>query len=51
MVTQDQAESMQGVGSGTHVNTPPSISLPKGGWAIRGIGEKFAADPVTERDR
>ena len=26
---------------------PPSISLPKGGSAIRGIGEKFAASPVT----
>src|SRR2546423_13827634 len=25
----------------------PSISLPKGGGAIRGIGEKFAANPVT----
>jgi RHS repeat-associated protein len=26
---------------------PPSISLPKGGGAIRGIGEKFTANPVT----
>src|SRR3954468_18538648 len=26
---------------------PPSISLPKGGGAIRGIGEKFAANPMT----
>src|SRR5688572_11793163 len=25
----------------------PSISLPKGGGAIRGLGEKFAANPVT----
>lgn len=25
----------------------PSISLPKGGGAIKGIGEKFAANPVT----
>jgi len=25
----------------------PSISLPKGGGAIRGIGEKFSASPVT----
>jgi hypothetical protein len=25
----------------------PTISLPKGGGAIRGIGEKFAANPVT----
>src|SRR5437868_12093736 len=25
----------------------PTISLPKGGGAIRGIGEKFDANPVT----
>lgn len=25
----------------------PSISLPKGGGAIRGMGQKFAANPVT----
>jgi hypothetical protein len=25
----------------------PTISVPKGGGAIRGIGEKFAANPVT----
>src|SRR5712691_2309424 len=25
----------------------PSITLPKGGGALRGIGEKFAANPVT----
>ncbi len=29
------------------LGTPPSISLPKGGGAIRGMGEKFAANPVT----
>src|SRR6201984_3454675 len=28
-------------------STVPSITLPKGGGAIRGIGEKFAANPVT----
>jgi Salmonella virulence plasmid 65kDa B protein len=27
--------------------TPPRISLPKGGGAIRGIDEKFAANSVT----
>jgi hypothetical protein len=27
--------------------TPPALSLPKGGGAIRGMGEKFAANPVT----
>src|SRR5271157_5886228 len=26
---------------------PPVLSLPKGGGAIRGIGEKFAANPVA----
>ena len=26
---------------------PPTLSLPKGGGAIRGIGEKFTANPVT----
>ena len=31
----------------THLIQPPSISLPKGGGAIRGMGEKFAANPVT----
>ena len=30
-----------------HQIPPPSISLPKGGGAIRGMGEKFAANPVT----
>jgi len=25
----------------------PTISLPKGGGAIRGMGENFAANPVT----
>src|ERR1700758_4475504 len=36
--TQSGAEQKQ---------APPSISLPKGGGAIRGIGEKFSANPVT----
>lgn len=27
--------------------TPPAVSLPKGGGAIKGMGEKFAANPVT----
>jgi hypothetical protein len=35
------AERNQGIAQ------PPSISLPKGGGAIRGMGEKFAANPVT----
>ena len=35
----EQAAQQQGM--------PPAISLPKGGGAIRGVGEKFAANPVT----
>src|SRR5690349_2836021 len=29
------------------LNTPPAISLQKGGGAIRDLGEKFTANPVT----
>ncbi len=29
------------------LTAPPAISLPNGGGAIRGMGEKFAANPVT----
>ncbi len=32
---------------GAKAPATPAISLPKGGGAIRGIGEKFAANPVT----
>ena len=30
-----------------HEVSAPAITLPKGGGAIHGIGEKFAANPVT----
>src|SRR5512137_760135 len=40
---QDKSQS----DSKSHIISPPAISLPKGGGAIRGIGEKFAANPVT----
>ncbi|HET9700225.1 MAG TPA: SpvB/TcaC N-terminal domain-containing protein, partial [Burkholderiales bacterium] len=33
--------------AGEFLISPPAISLPKGGGAIRGIGEKFTANPVT----
>src|SRR5437588_11078410 len=39
--TQKNAEHAAKAASG------PTISLPKGGGAIKGIGEKFAANPVT----
>src|SRR5437899_5268551 len=32
---------------GQKTSSAPQISLPKGGGAIRGIGEKFGANPVT----
>lgn len=32
--------------NGSHAHSP-AISIPKGGGAIRGMGEKFAANPVT----
>jgi RHS repeat-associated protein len=34
-------------GGGSSAFAAPSISLPKGGGAIRGVGEKFAANPVS----
>jgi hypothetical protein len=40
--TKDRADPSQAASS-----QAPAISLPKGGGAIRGIGEKFAANPVT----
>ncbi len=36
-----------GQSSGVLSASPPAISLPKGGGAIRGMGEKFTANPVT----
>ena len=33
--------------SGKSPNVVPQLSLPKGGGAIRGMGEKFSANPVT----
>ncbi len=49
--TQPRAdgESQPGTGGGPQPADPglPTISQPKGGGAIRGLGEKFAANPVT----
>ncbi|GIX46751.1 MAG: hypothetical protein KatS3mg131_0962 [Candidatus Tectimicrobiota bacterium] len=44
MATPQKTEERQAVPQGT---AAPAISLPKGGGAIRGMGEKFAANPVT----
>src|SRR5215470_10705970 len=42
-----QAETSNTRSDGEQKPAVPSISLPKGGGAIRCIGEKFAANPVT----
>src|SRR3954466_13648265 len=47
MVTMASPESAKTSGKGEPKPATPSINLPKGGGAIRGIGEKFAANPVT----
>ncbi|MGE3163994.1 MAG: SpvB/TcaC N-terminal domain-containing protein [Planctomycetota bacterium] len=44
MASPEKTESRS---DGGQASAAPSISLPKGGGAIRGVGEKFAADPVT----
>jgi RHS repeat-associated protein len=49
-VQQQNAEGDREVSSseeGSFSQSTPTITLPKGGGAIRGIGEKFAANPVT----
>ena len=43
--TEGRAESASSEAS--FAVAAPSLTLPKGGGAIRGIGEKFAANPVT----
>jgi RHS repeat-associated protein len=42
-----QASQSDSEGKQSFQISAPSISLPKGGGAIRGMGEKFAANPVT----
>ncbi|MGE5290320.1 MAG: SpvB/TcaC N-terminal domain-containing protein [Micromonosporaceae bacterium] len=41
------AQKASGGTTGYAKSAAPAIALPKGGGAIRGIGEKFAANPVT----
>ena len=40
-------ENSQESAAKTNIVAPPTLPLPKGGCAISGIGEKFAANPVT----
>ena len=41
-----QSSSSQNQNPQSHLIQAPSINLPKGGGAIRGIGEKFTTNPV-----
>jgi len=41
------AESPKARSDGEQKPSVPAISMPKGSGAIRGMGEKFAANPVT----
>jgi RHS repeat-associated protein len=56
MKSPEQARPTSGAATGSQADqgsqdnfrvSAPSLSLPKGGGAIRGLGEKFAANPVT----
>src|SRR5947208_8104509 len=47
MMTEQKPDVKSNAGPQSGAVVAPSISLPKGGGAIRGIGEKFAANPVT----
>jgi RHS repeat-associated protein len=44
---ESQAQAADNGASDKFRVSAPQMSLPKGGGAIRGIGEKFAANPVT----
>ena len=45
--TGNNTKNESGQTDNKFLTTPPTISLPKGGGALRGIGEKFTANPVT----
>lgn len=42
-----QASEARGEATAGQAFSPPALSLPKGGGAIRGMGEKLTANPVT----
>jgi RHS repeat-associated protein len=46
-VPEQASGSQHSATPSTFAANAPTINLPKGGGAIRGIGEKFAANPVT----
>ena len=43
----EHADANRDLDSNGFIVRVPAVSLPKGGGTIRGIGEKFAANPVT----
>ena len=45
--SQPTKDQKNGSGADSSPFAAPQVSLPKGGGAIRGIGEKFTANPVT----
>src|SRR5260370_30719018 len=47
MIAEEKPDAKSNAGPQNGAVVAPSISLPKGGGAIRGIGEKFTANPVT----
>ena len=46
-MTQHSSAPPSTNGANDFLLSPPAVSLPKGGGAVRGIGEKFSANPVT----
>ncbi|MFL6546977.1 MAG: SpvB/TcaC N-terminal domain-containing protein, partial [Candidatus Udaeobacter sp.] len=46
MASRAQAAPSSGTSTAAS-SAPPAIALPKGGGAVRGIGEKFASNPVS----
>ena len=49
VVHRDPASSSKSASNDGFSVSPPPLTLPKGGGAIRGIGEKFGANPVPAR--
>jgi len=47
MTTHEKAPTQKPESKEKNPFSAPAVELPKGGGAIRGIGEKFAANPVT----
>ena len=44
---ENKVDSQNGTSDQGYTSPPPAVSLPKGGGAIQGIGEKFDVNPVT----